>query len=91
MKVLGEGREELGPLSAVILQHETLYQTNKEGKPIIQVQLVQGVHSVHLYTMYMYSMRPSNRPTRRGSSSFRYGMYSVYTVRTTHYVQHETL
>ena len=51
MKVLGEGREELGPLSAVILQHETLFQTNKEGKPIIQVQYV-CIQCVHLFLMY---------------------------------------
>jgi hypothetical protein len=30
-------REELTSLSAVILQHETLSQTNQEGKLIIQV------------------------------------------------------
>lgn len=30
-------REALAPLSAVILQHETLYQTNGEGEPIIEM------------------------------------------------------
>jgi len=39
IKTYGWSREELAPLSAVILQDETLHQTNQEGKPIIQVNV----------------------------------------------------